>query len=57
MRRYGLLGYPLTHSFSQQYFTEKFEREGIAGLFLFQFFADGYRRVAGRPVGCRSCAG
>jgi shikimate dehydrogenase len=30
MRRYGLLGYPLTHSFSQQYFTEKFEREGIA---------------------------
>ncbi|HTI93249.1 MAG TPA: shikimate dehydrogenase [Puia sp.] len=30
MRRYGLLGYPLTHSFSQQYFTEKFQREGIA---------------------------
>jgi shikimate dehydrogenase len=29
MRRYGLLGYPLTHSFSQQFFTEKFEREGI----------------------------
>jgi len=31
MRRYGLIGYPLTHSFSQKYFTEKFEREGIAG--------------------------
>ena len=29
MRRYGLIGYPLTHSFSQKYFTEKFEREGI----------------------------
>jgi shikimate dehydrogenase len=29
MRRYGLIGYPLTHSFSQRYFTEKFEREGI----------------------------
>jgi shikimate dehydrogenase len=31
MKRYGLIGYPLTHSFSQRYFTEKFEREGITG--------------------------
>lgn len=30
MRRYGLIGYPLSHSFSQKYFTEKFSREGIA---------------------------
>lgn len=30
MTRYGLIGYPLTHSFSQRYFTEKFAREGIA---------------------------
>jgi shikimate dehydrogenase len=29
MRRYGLIGYPLTHSFSQKYFTEKFGLEGI----------------------------
>ena len=29
MRHYGLIGYPLSHSFSQRYFTEKFEREGI----------------------------
>ncbi|HTR27753.1 MAG TPA: shikimate dehydrogenase [Puia sp.] len=29
MKRYGLIGYPLSHSFSQRYFTEKFEREGI----------------------------
>lgn len=29
MNRYGLIGYPLTHSFSQRYFTEKFAREGI----------------------------
>lgn len=29
MRKYGLIGYPLSHSFSQRYFTEKFEREGI----------------------------
>jgi len=31
MRKYGLIGYPLTHSFSQRYFTEKFEMEKIAG--------------------------
>ncbi len=29
MTLYGLIGYPLTHSFSQRYFTEKFAREGI----------------------------
>lgn len=29
MIRYGLIGHPLTHSFSQRYFTEKFTREGI----------------------------
>lgn len=30
MRKFGLIGYPLTHSFSKKYFTDKFEREGIA---------------------------
>jgi len=29
MREYGLIGYPLSHSFSQAYFTEKFERLGL----------------------------
>lgn len=29
MKRYGLLGYPLTHSFSKRFFTEKFETENI----------------------------
>jgi shikimate dehydrogenase len=29
MHIYGLIGYPLGHSFSKQYFTEKFQREGI----------------------------
>ncbi len=29
MRRFGLLGYPLTHSFSQKYFTEKFVQLGL----------------------------
>ncbi|WP_025764279.1 shikimate dehydrogenase family protein [Dyadobacter tibetensis] len=29
MNIYGLIGFPLTHSFSKRYFTDKFEREGI----------------------------
>jgi len=33
MRTYGIIGYPLTHSFSQQYFTEKIKREGVAAVF------------------------
>lgn len=30
-RNFGLIGYPLSHSFSKAYFTEKFVREGISG--------------------------
>lgn len=29
MRLFGLIGYPLSHSFSKQYFTDKFAREGL----------------------------
>jgi len=29
MNLYGLIGYPLTHSFSKKHFTKKFERENI----------------------------
>lgn len=29
MKQFGLIGFPLGHSFSKKYFTEKFEREGI----------------------------
>lgn len=29
MNLYGLIGYPLSHSFSKKYFSEKFEKEGI----------------------------
>lgn len=29
MDKYGLIGYPLGHSFSKNYFNEKFENEGI----------------------------
>jgi shikimate dehydrogenase len=30
MRKFGLIGYPLSHSFSQKYFREKFKRENIS---------------------------
>lgn len=29
MRLFGLIGYPLSHSFSKKYFTEKFEKEEL----------------------------
>lgn len=31
MKQYGLIGFPLTHSFSKKYFEQKFLREGISG--------------------------
>ena len=34
MNKYGLIGYPLGHSFSRKYFTEKFEKEGIDAQYL-----------------------
>lgn len=29
MRQFGLIGYPLSHSFSKKYFTQKFAEQGI----------------------------
>lgn len=34
MTEYGLIGYPLGHSFSRRFFTEKFMREGIDAEYL-----------------------
>lgn len=31
MRKFGLIGYPLSHSFSKKFFTEKFRHEQIEG--------------------------
>ncbi len=31
IKRYGLIGYPLSHSFSQKYFTQKFKSECLSG--------------------------
>ena len=34
MDKYGLIGYPLGHSFSKNYFNEKFENEGINAKYI-----------------------
>jgi shikimate dehydrogenase len=33
MRLFGIIGFPLGHSFSKQYFTNKFEKEGLTDCF------------------------
>ncbi len=33
MKQFGLVGYPIGHSFSGKYFTEKFSREGIDAVY------------------------
>lgn len=35
---YGLIGYPLSHSFSKRYFTDKFDREGLSSLYSYELF-------------------
>ena len=35
--KYGLIGYPLSHSFSQRYFSEKFIKEGYEGCSYMNF--------------------
>ena len=33
-RKFGLIGFPLSHSFSSKFFTEKFSNEGIDAVYL-----------------------
>ena len=35
---YGLIGYPLGHSFSKAYFTEKFEKLGLSETHAYEQF-------------------
>jgi shikimate dehydrogenase len=37
LRQFGLIGYPLSHSFSQKFFTEKFLQENIANASYHNF--------------------
>jgi shikimate dehydrogenase len=50
---YGLIGYPLGHSFSKQYFTEKFQKEGLDNcayeLFPLQDIAEITELLANHP--------
>ncbi|MBV6440703.1 MAG: shikimate dehydrogenase [Haliscomenobacteraceae bacterium CHB4] len=56
MRLFGLIGFPLGHSFSQKYFSEKFAREGIADaryeLFPLENIADLPALLAQHPDLC-----
>lgn len=38
MNKFGLIGFPLTHSFSKKYFTEKFERTGLSSTHSYELF-------------------
>lgn len=52
MELYGLLGYPLGHSFSAAYFAEKFTREGIDARyenFEEQNVGEGIKRLSAEP--------
>lgn len=53
MKVFGLIGYPLTHSFSKKYFTEKFEKLGLTSysyeLFPIQSIADLPKLIADNP--------
>jgi shikimate dehydrogenase len=35
----GLIGYPLTHSFSKKYFTQKFENEGLTHAWAYELWS------------------
>ncbi len=38
MKLLGLIGYPLSHSFSKKYFTQKFEKEGLTKDWQYELF-------------------
>ena len=39
MKQLGLIGYPLGHSFSKKYFTEKFENQGLSAEWAYELYA------------------
>ena len=53
MKVFGLIGYPLTHSFSKKYFTEKFEKLGLTDcsyeLFPIEKIEDLPQLIANKP--------
>ena len=55
MRKFGLIGYPLTHSFSQRYFMEKFERERIAGCIYSNYSIGSIHELSGVLADAELC--
>jgi shikimate dehydrogenase len=52
MRQFGLLGFPLTHSFSKKYFTEKFSTENLDAAydnFAIPSISDFPQLISGHP--------
>jgi shikimate dehydrogenase len=47
IRQFGLIGYPLGHSFSKGHFTSKFEREGLEGFSYENFEIESAGEVRG----------
>jgi shikimate dehydrogenase len=39
MKQLGLIGYPLGHSFSKKYFTQKFDNQGISDSWHYELYA------------------
>jgi len=56
MKKFGLIGFPLGHSFSKKYFTEKFEREGLQDykyeLFPLENISDVQELITNNPDLC-----
>jgi shikimate dehydrogenase len=47
MRKFGLIGYPLSHSFSKKYFSAKFDREGRSDCVYDLYEIDDIRKLEG----------
>lgn len=45
MREFGLIGFPITHSFSEKYFAEKFQREHISDASYKLFPIDSIEKI------------
>jgi shikimate dehydrogenase len=45
MRKFGLIGFPLEHSFSKGYFTKKFADEGIFDCSYENYPIDGIEKL------------
>jgi shikimate dehydrogenase len=45
IKQYGLIGYPLSHSFSGKYFSDKFQKEGIRNCRYDLFEIDNIKKI------------